>query len=123
MPSPQQVPPRATTVEANPRAVLAAFITLLEREQQLLARPQADALQAMAIEKQTLLKQMEIPGSTARAAVQDPMVKALAARAHQLNAANARLLALHRTSCESRLQALRGGQSSNTLYSASGYLG
>lgn len=123
MPSPQQVPPRATSVEPNPRAVLAAFITLLEREQLLLARPQADALQAVAVEKQALLKQMELPGNPARAARQDPMVQALAARAQQLNAANARILALHRASCESRLQVLRGGQSSNTLYSASGYLG
>jgi flagellar biosynthesis/type III secretory pathway chaperone len=118
---PKLRPPPAAA--ADPHAALTAFIVLLEREQQLLAQPQADALEGIAGEKQALLKQMEIPGRNARAALQDPALHALATHAQHLNAANARMLALHRASCERRLQLLRGGPSANTLYSATGYLG
>jgi flagellar biosynthesis/type III secretory pathway chaperone len=121
MPKLQQT---AAAPEYNaPHAAIAAFIALLEREQQVLAQPQADALEAIAGQKQALLNQMQAAGVSARAGLEDPALRALAARAQRLNGANARLLALHRAACESRLQLLRGGQSANALYRASGYLG
>jgi flagellar biosynthesis/type III secretory pathway chaperone len=89
----------------------------------VLAQPHADTLEAIAGRKQALLNQVQKPGAGTPATFEDPALRALAARALRLNAANARLLALHRAACESRLQLLRGGQSPNALYRASGYLG
>jgi flagellar biosynthesis/type III secretory pathway chaperone len=124
MPKPQPAPPPATGVaNLGPRAALTAVIALLEHEQQLLAQPQADALAAVAAQKQVLLQQMEASVHSSRGALNDPAVRALTVRAQRLNATNARLLALHRTCCESRLHRLRGTQATHTLYGASGYLG
>ena len=100
-----------------------AFIALLEREQQILARPQADALEAIAGQKQVLLDQLALAGRGAPTGQRDPVLRALAARARQLNATNARLLALHRNVCDSRLQVLRGTPSAPSLYRANGLLG
>lgn len=123
MPKPRLVSPPAPQPDIDARAALTAIIELLEREQQLLARPQADALEAIAVQKRTLLNQLEVPARGAQALRDDPALRALVMHAQQLNAANARLLALHRNSCESRLQLLRGGESASTLYRANGYLG
>lgn len=109
--------------DLTPQAALGAFIALLEREQQLLARPQADALEAIAAEKQVLLEQLDPRGRSVQNARQDPALRALAARARHLNATNARMLALHRNACDCRLQVLRGGASTPPLYRANGLLG
>jgi flagellar biosynthesis/type III secretory pathway chaperone len=108
---------------ATPHAIIAALIALLEQEQQLLAQPQADALEAIARQKQALLNQMEAPDRNTQARLKDPALRTLVARAQRLNGINARLLASHRFVCESRLNLLRGGLSANTLYRANGYLG
>ncbi len=110
---------KAAAADSAACTAIIAFIALLEHEQQLLVQPQADALEAVAGQKQALLQQMAMPTGAAR---QAPTLLALVARAQQLNSANARLLALHRASCESRLHLLRGGQSANALYRANGYL-
>jgi flagellar biosynthesis/type III secretory pathway chaperone len=102
---------------------MVAFIALLERERQLLVQPQIDALEVMAGQKQALLNQMAMASGAEHAGRQDPALHALAARAQQLNAANARLLALHRASCESRLHLLRGGPTADSLYRANGFPG
>jgi flagellar biosynthesis/type III secretory pathway chaperone len=122
MPKPQQA------AHATPRAAIVAFIALLEREQRLLAQPQADALEALSVEKQRLLAQIDTlyrgaSAAGARAAPPDATTRVLAAQAQQLNAINARLLALHRNACESRLRVLRSNTAGTLLYSASGYLG
>lgn len=124
MPKPQPAPPPVSrSADPGPRAAIDAVIALLEQEQQLLAQPQADALEAVTARKQALLQQMETSVRAAAGTLKDPALHALATRAQQLNATNAKLLALHRTCCESRLQQLRGAQSPQALYSASGYLG
>lgn len=124
MPKPQPAsPPPTKAADPGPRAAITAVIALLEHEQQVLTQPQADALETIAAQKQTLLQQMETSVRAATGALKDPALLALAIRAQQLNATNAKLLALHRTCCESRLQQLRGTQSPQALYSASGYLG
>jgi flagellar biosynthesis/type III secretory pathway chaperone len=116
-------PPVTAAADLAPRTAITAVIALLEHEQQLLAQPQADALAAVAAQKQALLQQMEASVFATRGALNDPAVRALVRHAQRLNATNARLLALHRTCCENRLHQLRGTQSSHALYSASGYLG
>jgi len=121
MPNPQ--PAAIPAAEIAPRVAITALISLLEREQQLLAQPQADALETITEQKHALLKQWDVPNRSTCAAAHDPALRALVAHARQLNAANAKLLALHRASCESRLQLLRGGPSATTLYHANGYLG
>lgn len=113
----------AATADNAPHAAITEFIALLEREQHILARPQADALEAIATQKQVLLDQLDPRGRGILAARQDPALRALVARARHLNAANARLLAIHRNACDNRLQVLRGGPSTNTLYRANGLLG
>ncbi len=128
MPKPRQTSQVTVVAGITLRETIIAIIALLEREQQLLAQPQADALETIAGQKQALLNriQTDAPGRGAQSvqsALKDPALRALAARAQQLNAANARLLALHRTACESRLHLLRGGSSANALYRANGYLG
>lgn len=114
--------PAAAAAGMTPRAALDAIIALLEREQSLLVQPDADALQSLAAQKQALLNQMQAAGCNAPAAARDPALRALTMRAQQLNAGNAKLLALQRTSSEGRLQLLRGGQASGALYRANGYL-
>jgi flagellar biosynthesis/type III secretory pathway chaperone len=121
MTKPQPAPPQAAV--AAPHAAIIALIALLEREQQLLVQPQAEALEIIAAQKQALLKQIALPPGDAHTVRQDPVLRALAARGQLLNAANARMLALHRGCCESRLHLLRGAQSANALYRANGYFG
>lgn len=104
------------------RAALGALVALLEHEQSLLVEPDADALQALAAQKQVLLNRVQATGCGAQATAADPALRILATRAQRLNAINAKLLAMHRTSCESRLQVLRGGPSAGALYRANGYL-
>ncbi len=126
MPDPQRASPHPATTADNPLpAAIVAFIALLEREQHILARPHVDALEAITAEKQVLLEHIDQRGRSAQNALQDPALRALAVRARHLNAANARLLALHRNVCDSRLQVLRGGPSAqtHTLYRANGLLG
>lgn len=120
--------PAEPAARANVRDAIMQFIVLLEREQQTLAQPQADALDAITQQKQMLaekLRTLDHGASTAanRILVHDVELTQLAERAQALNTANARLLTLHRNSCENRLRLLRGGEQGNALYSASGYLG
>lgn len=103
-------------------AALLAFIALLEREQQLLIQPHAEALETLAGEKQPLLNQIQALAD-ARTVSNDRPLREMLQRAHALNAANARLLTLQRASCDSRLGLLRGIDPATALYGASGHLG
>lgn len=103
-------------------ATLLAFIALLEREQHLLTQPQAEALEALATEKQPLLNQIQALAD-ARTMSNDQPLRELLQRAHALNASNARLLTLQRSSCDVRLNLLRGVDPATALYRANGYLG
>lgn len=113
---------RAAPAQAPLRAALLAYFTLLEREQQLLTHPDAEALQAVAIEKQALHNQIQALAAPATTQ-QDPALRELVQRTHALNLTNARLVALQRNSCESRLHILRGVDPATSLYRANGYLG
>lgn len=113
---------------ADACAALRGLIALLQREQELLVQPAVDALNAIAAEKQALLKKLHSLGLTASAVSAraqprelEPEILELTRRAQWLNTANSRLLSMHRTFCENRLRLLRG-DSGKTLYGASGYL-
>lgn len=120
---PDQGLPSQASGQLTPREAITAFIALLEREQQVLAQPQADALEAIANEKQVLLKALPAPGARSAGGTdyaQDPGMRALVERAQQLNHMNARLLNMQRTFCDSRLRLLQGGNAGNGLYHANG---
>lgn len=109
----------------TPREAITAFIALLEREQQVLAQPQAEALETIALEKQALLKALQSPDTRSSATgksghAQDAGMLALVERAQHLNQMNARLLNMQRTFCDSRLRLLQGGRTGNDLYHANG---
>jgi len=104
------------------------MIALLEREQQALTKPHAGTLETIANEKQALVKEIHTLGGNTRHGAAHTVreahdIPALAKRARHLNAVNATLLAMHRTSNESRLRLLRGGDCGNTHYRSNGYLG
>jgi flagellar biosynthesis/type III secretory pathway chaperone len=122
---PDAQPARPASCRA-PRDAMLAFIDLLEREQQALAQPHADALEAIAGEKQVLAREFHALGQSKSAAAAfkaDPDMRRMVQRAQLLNEANAKLLTLQRNFCDSRLQLLRGVEQSGALYSANGYLG
>jgi flagellar biosynthesis/type III secretory pathway chaperone len=81
-----------------------------------------EALEAIAGEKQPLLDQIQALADP-RTTQQDLALRELVQRTHHLNLTNARLLALQRNSCDSRLNILRGVNPATSLYRANGYLG
>jgi flagellar biosynthesis/type III secretory pathway chaperone len=107
----------------TPREAITAFIALLEREQLVLAQPQAEALEAIAVEKQALLTALQSPAARAvsgSSPAQDASMRALVERAQHLNQMNSRLLNMQRTFCDSRLRLLQGGNAGDGLYHANG---
>lgn len=127
MPNPSARGPAAAPDGNSRRDTVLALLALLEREQQALHAPDADALAVIAREKELLCQALQPPRAHARAAASrapsdDAETRALLQRAYQLNTSNATLLAMHRASCESRLRLLRGGSGAATVYHANGYL-
>jgi len=123
MPSRLAASPQGDGTAAH--ALMRAFIALLEREQQLLAQPQAEALQAIAAEKQALAQKLHACSTRCARTVGAPVdaeMSVLTKRARALNTINAKLLAMQRSCCESRLNLLRGRDAADTLYRANGYL-
>lgn len=113
----------------NKRDGLTALVALLEREQQELANPRVESLEAIAREKHVLVNALyDAWGKRSVDATPVPQGEAeipgLARRAQRLNKSNASLLAMHRSCCESRLGVLRGVDPGHNLalYSANGYL-
>ena len=119
-----QAPAPAQGNRGDRQHLAAALVAVLEREQQALIAPHADgpdALEALAQQKQVLCRALQPPAYGARA-TEDAPTRALLARAKDLNGSNASLLAMHRSSCESRLRLLRGGDGAAATYRANGYL-
>jgi flagellar biosynthesis/type III secretory pathway chaperone len=112
----------------TPREAIRAFIALLERECEVLMQPQAaanaDGLEAIAGEKQSLTRALQaLCAQAGHAALHgDREFRGMVARARQLNDSNAKLLTMQRGFCESRLHLLRGSDAHAT-YRANGTLG
>jgi flagellar biosynthesis/type III secretory pathway chaperone len=120
--------PDTARAGTTPREAIRAFIALLEHECAALTQPQAaahaDGLEAIADAKQSLTRVLQALCAHAGQAElkADREFRSMVERARQLNDGNARLLAMQRGFCDSRLHLLRGSDS-NATYLANGYLG